>query len=216
MPLPLACANLITCAFAVCAETWGDDAMDRRTRDRFGRYIDNADGAEAQAFFWRRVVQLVRVVPLVSAQFACVCACVYSRMGPAVSLRNPELSFWCCSVAGRARQSRQCGAAGLGTARRMRRSRSVRSARLIQRAECSSSRLLTSALQCGRRPAVSHRSKQRGELRGALAARGSLLPSMIIMSMLILSTPSPHATRARGRNDPRRSPSEPVTGIPSP
>jgi muramoyltetrapeptide carboxypeptidase LdcA involved in peptidoglycan recycling len=54
--------TLAACCCPVITETWGKDyAADRRgEKGRYGRYIDNVDGVEPQAFFWRRVVELVR------------------------------------------------------------------------------------------------------------------------------------------------------------
>jgi hypothetical protein len=43
------------------AEICGDDALSTGAGTRYGRYVDNVDGVEPQAFFWRRVVQLVRM-----------------------------------------------------------------------------------------------------------------------------------------------------------
>lgn len=42
------------------AEVCDDESLTSRAAARYGRYVNNVDGVEPQAFFWRRVVQLVR------------------------------------------------------------------------------------------------------------------------------------------------------------
>ena len=51
----------------------GGDAPNTRAAARYGRYVDNADGVEPQAFFWRRVVQLVRTFPALIAHHPVPC-----------------------------------------------------------------------------------------------------------------------------------------------